>query len=63
MQFTSIALAALVAAQATSGVKWEPLRGKPAQPAQPAPTQQQALPGAILAPSTPKAVILSTPGE
>ena len=47
MQFTSIALAALVAAQASSGVEWVPLESEPPaqveQPA-PAPAPQVAVP-------------------
>ena len=57
MMFTSIALAALVAAQASSSVQWKPLT--PAQPAQ----SQSATPQSTIAPAPKAAVILSSPME
>ena len=53
---TSIALAALVAAQSTSGVQYKPLQSAPlVQPAQPA--------APAIAPAAPQAVILAPPAE
>lgn len=63
MQFMSIALAALVAAQASSGVEWKPLQDEAQQQSQPAKpaTATPSTPAATIAPAAPQAVILSAP--
>lgn len=55
--FTSFALAALAAAQASSGVQWTPIQQANTQAA---PVVTQSAP-AVIAPAAPQAVILSNP--
>lgn len=60
MSSVSVALAAIIAGQATSGVEWKPLQ--PATPAQstqaaPSPTMAPAAPVAVILPSTTESVL------
>lgn len=58
MTFMVIALAALAATQASSGVEWKPL-----QPAQPTQSQPAASPLVTIAPPPRQAVIIAAPTE